>query len=159
MPSAKRILLASASALMMTAILIGCAVPAPEVGERAVEQTIEEGVTKMGQNVESTGRTYDVGLVTFQTDDGAEMDFAHDLSEEWEYEGDVYLVLGCRWAAAMANEPKVIAAVRRPAGELEQWVEEMAGKYTHYGVEPMGSAVRQYFKDGQLAAAGYDGGP
>jgi hypothetical protein len=113
----------------------------------------------MRQHVEITGRTYDVGLVTFETNDGAEMDFAHALSKEWGYDGDVYLVLGCRWAAAMAGEPRVIAAVRTGDGELEEWVETMTDKYAEYGVRPIGSYVRQYFKDGQLAAAGWDGGP
>jgi hypothetical protein len=87
------------------------------------------------------------------------MEFAHDLSKEWEYEGEWYLVLYCRWAAAMADGSTVIAAVRTPEGELGEWVEMMTDKYAHYGVEPIGSAVGQYFKDGQLAAAGQDGGP
>ena len=103
--------------------------------------------------------TYDVGLVTFQTDAGMAMEFARDLSEVWEYEGDVYLVLYCRWAAAMADGSTVIAAVRTPEGELDEWVEMITGKYEKYGVNPIGSAVGQYYKDGQLAAAGQDGGP
>lgn len=113
----------------------------------------------MVQYIDLTDRTYDVGLVTFQTDEGAAMAFARDLSTEWEYEGDVYLVLYCRWAAAMADESRVIAAVRTPEGELEGWVEMIADKYVKYGVSPTGSAVGQYFKDGHLAAAGWDGGP
>jgi hypothetical protein len=161
MPTAKRILLASASALMMTAMLAGCATPAPAVVERVVEQTVQKEVTAMEQNVELTEREYDLGLVTYRTDDGAAMDFARDLSEQWEYEGEWYVVLGCRWAAAMADadEPTVIAAVRTRKDELEAWVEMIADKYAHYGVEPMGSTVGQYFKDGQFAAAGWDGGP
>lgn len=160
MPTAKRILLASASALLMTAMLAGCATPAPAVVERVVEQTVQKEVTAMEQNVELTEREYDLGLVTYHTDDGAARDFARDLSEQWEYEGERYVVLGCRWAAAMADESTVIAAVRKPKGELEGWVEEMVAKYQdRYGVEPMGSTVDQYFKDGQFAAAGWDGGP
>jgi hypothetical protein len=56
----------------------------------------------------------------------------------------------------MADGSTVIAAVRTPEGELDEWVERIA---SDYGVEPMGSAVGQYYKDGQLAKAGYDGGP
>ncbi len=110
----------------------------------------------MGQKEGLTERTYDVGLVTFATEDGGARGFAEDLSKEWWYEEDVYLILGTRWAAAMEDESTVIAAVRTPEGELEGWVGMIAEKY---GVNPIGSAVDRYFKDGRLAAAGQDGGP
>jgi hypothetical protein len=115
----------------------------------------------MAQYVELTERTYDLGLVTFQTDDGAQTAFAQELSTRWRYEtGDVYLVLGCRWAAAMGDERKVIAAVRTREGELDQWVDYIVEEYADdYGVEPMGSTVDQYFKDGRRTAAGWDGMP
>ena len=53
MPTAKRILLASASALIMTALVVGCATPTPEVVERVVEQTVEvEKVVEVEKTVE-----------------------------------------------------------------------------------------------------------
>ncbi|MGD2148831.1 MAG: ABC transporter substrate-binding protein [Anaerolineae bacterium] len=53
MPTAKRILLASASALVMTALVVGCAAPTPEVVERVVEQTVEvEKVVEVEATVE-----------------------------------------------------------------------------------------------------------
>lgn len=117
----------------------------------------------MAQYVQLTDGTYDLGLVTFQTEDGAAMAFAEELSRDWEYpqENNVYLVLGCRWAAAMQSGDKVIAAVRTPAGELDAWVQAVVGnkRYRSFGVSYIGSAVEQYFKDGRLAAAGLDGGP
>lgn len=113
----------------------------------------------MGQKVGLTEKTYDVGLVTFTTADGEASEFAQELSKEWSYEEGVYLILGTRWAAAMEDGSTVIAAVRTPEGGLDEWVEMITGKYEKYGVNPTGSAVDRYFKDGLLAAAGHDGGP
>lgn len=113
----------------------------------------------MGQKVGLTEETYDVGLVTFTTADGQASEFAQELSAEWSYEEGVYLILGTRWAAAMEDGCTVIAAVRTREGELDEWEETIADKYDKYGVNPVGSAVDKYFKDGRLAAAGHDGGP
>ncbi|MGD2177550.1 MAG: ABC transporter substrate-binding protein [Anaerolineae bacterium] len=53
MPAARRILLASASSLIITALLVGCATPTPEVVERVVEQTVEvEKVVEVEKTVE-----------------------------------------------------------------------------------------------------------
>ena len=53
MPTAKRVLLACASALIMTALVVGCATPTPEVVERVVEQTVEvEKVVEVEKTVE-----------------------------------------------------------------------------------------------------------
>jgi hypothetical protein len=111
----------------------------------------------MGQYIQATDTTYDVGLVTFQTAAGDAREFAKALSEEWGYEeGDHYLILGVRWAAAMGDESTVIAAVRKPEGALEDWVRMIAG---NYGVTLIGSTVDRYYKDGRITAAAHDGMP
>jgi hypothetical protein len=113
----------------------------------------------MAQSIEVTGKRYDLGLVKFSTEPGAADNFAREISQEWSYEDDVYVVLGTRWAAAMEDESTVIAAVRTDEGELDAWVDVMKEKYAHYGLNPNGHAVARYFKDGRSAAAGHDGMP
>ncbi len=114
----------------------------------------------MEQDVGQTGRTYELGLVTFQTDEEQANLFAQELSTERELEDDVYVVLYCRWAAAMVGGNTVIAAVRTREGELDQWVDDMTAKYQRkYGVSKINCTVDQYYMAGRLAAAGWNGGP
>ncbi|MGD2105433.1 MAG: hypothetical protein PVJ55_10035 [Anaerolineae bacterium] len=110
--------------------------------------------------MEEMRQMYDLGLVRFRVRHGEPSEFARDLSAEWEYEeGEEFLVLGCRWAAVMADGETVIAAVRQRAGELEGWVKKIKATYPEYELNPNGEEVELYYKDKQIAAAAHDGMP
>ncbi|MBM3134761.1 MAG: hypothetical protein FJZ89_05625 [Chloroflexi bacterium] len=100
-----------------------------------------------------------LALVVARTQPGWAANVARAASKMWNYPlDDVYLVLGVRWAAAVADGEHVVLAMRaEDEGQLGRRIAEI--KEIPGVVNPTEYVIAQYYKDGRPAATGHNGLP
>lgn len=105
-----------------------------------------------------TIQNYLHALVIVHTEEGKAREVAQRLSQDWHYApGEEYLVMGVRWAAAMASRSVVILSARfANEFELQEYrrIVEALGK-----TNPSPEIVDQYYKDGRVCSPPHDGLP